>query len=172
MSEGNEPPERLAKQPTLHWENRVYKDRHTAVKIAGETGATFDFYKNKYSPENTGKMGIVETESGNRYIIVDSKDGDTYIVNATATGESGKPVALRRANKDYAYNPLPPIEFGKPWEVGEFTTTNIQHIILETGEVALKDRPVGYNQVDAPNPFRQYRELLSQSFPGVDFNYI
>jgi hypothetical protein len=170
MAEGAQSPEKSIKPPELKQEAVQYKDRGTAIRISGEKGAKFDFYgENKHSPEESGHMGIVVTESGNRYIIAENSKGDTYVVDARSSDEQGKLVALRRSGED-ASTKLPPLEFGKPWEIGPIKTTEVKQLVLETGQVALGDEPLpGHSQVDAPSPFANYRKLLRQARPGENF---
>src|SRR4051794_33621530 len=99
MAEAPQAPEKSIRPPETKVQGVQYKDGRLARRITGEKGAKYDFNDphSKYSPENGGKMGIVEDSSGNRFIIARNREGDTYVVNARATAEKGKLEALKRS---------------------------------------------------------------------------
>ena len=152
MGEGGHSPEE-AQIPRYNQEWLQYNDDQLALLVKGEDGAQFDWKMHKYSPTEVGNEGIVKTKSGNNYYIFSDRD-NTYLVNVGASHDQGKIVS---ASGKYPVE-LPPLEFGKPWDVpGFFKTSDVDSLLLRY-EMAAEGKTPG-RKIDTANPFDKLAEI-------------
>src|SRR5438270_9822363 len=129
-------------KPFYNQETLQYHDNQLALHLTGELRALFDFKKHKYSPTELRGEAIVSTKSGNDYYIFTSDR--TYVMNTHKTDDQGKLVGYY---KEFPVE-LPPIEFGKPWNVpGLFQTSDVDSLLLR-----YKKGDNG-RRIDEGNPF-------------------
>src|SRR4051794_22093369 len=115
MGEGTWSPEQ-GRQPAYRSEVVEYQGRHLAMRFKGDLGAKIDFEQSpeNYNPIHPGRQGIVTACSEKNYYITHDHEGVIYVVDIDKTKKAGKLVSAY-SQKEKAQ--IPPIEFGKPWDV-------------------------------------------------------
>ena len=155
-------PDSQSHEPRPRREVVQYPDGQCALSLTGELGTTFDFQGHKWSPTDLLGEGVVKTRSGNDYYIFTSdQTNSTYILNTNVSREKGTPEVDVRRKRPVI---LPPVEFGRPWEIpGFYTTTPVTEVLLKYTETAPGQE--GYKQIDK-NPFEEYKNILRRKSPN------